>query len=92
MADVCLVGTDRDRLNQITPHWQHACKLDAPQFNLLVEVECVFAFRPIRSVLWLWANRICYRAVALLSHQMVLAGGCIMVPPAQIKWYICSTT
>ena len=29
--------------NPITPHWQHACKLDAPQFNLLVEVECVFA-------------------------------------------------
>ena len=66
-------------LNQITPHWQHVCKLDVPQLNLLVEVLP----SDLRSVLWLWANRIA------LS---VLAGGCIMVPPAQIKWYSCPTT
>lgn len=46
------------------------CKLDGPQLNLPVEVECVLPFN-LRPLLWSNTNHVCYRYVAWFSHQLV---------------------
>ena len=68
------------------PHWQHACKLDVPQFNLLAEVECVFAVRPYAQycgcgltafAIELWPRSLIkwfWRVGALWSLQLKLSG------------------